>query len=158
MGVISQPLLRTRLVHYFRNGHRSHLPQSPSFSTVSQEPVAQKPRRAGGGYVGLVALTAAVAVVGGAFYTVTKTQLPNANSVSQPPVPPTAAYTDHTPLASSPPTLSAHDELLNRRGNLLNELAALRKQKRDKLVDLKKKEIKEEIRIIESGLAELHRS
>ncbi len=124
----------------------------------SQEPVAQKPRRAGGGYVGLVALTAAVAVVGGAFYTVTKTRLPNANSVSQPPVPPTAAYTDHTPLASSSPTLSAHDELLNRHGDLLNELAALRKQKRDKLVDLKKKEIKEEIHIIESGLAKLHRS
>jgi hypothetical protein len=105
-----------------------------------------------------VALTAAVAVVGGAFYTVTKTRLPNANSVSQPPVPPTAAYTDHTPVASSSPTLSAHDELLNRHRDLLNELAALRKQKRDKLVDLKKKEIKEEIRIIESGLAELHRS
>ncbi len=38
---------------------------------------------------------------------------------------------------------------------MLKELAVLRTKKRDKLVDMKKKEIKEEIRIIESGLAKL---
>ncbi|CAK9875019.1 unnamed protein product [Sphagnum jensenii] len=160
MGVIRQPLLRNLWVHYFRqyNGLQSHLqPQSSSFSTVPQGSGVQK-TKGGGGYVGLVAVTAAVAIVGGSYYTMTRTQLPTTNpSVSPQPVPSTATtYTDHNaPATSPPPTLSAHDELLNRRGELLKELAVLRTKKRDKLVDLKKKEIKEEIHIIESGLAKL---
>ena len=93
---------------------------------------------------------AAVSIVGGSYYAMTREPQPN-------PLPPVTVQDlpPPAPVPFAPPAVSARDELLHRMESLKSELEALRKQKRDKLIDMKKKAIKEDIHAIQSRLASL---
>jgi hypothetical protein len=108
-----------------------------------------------GGYAGIVAVLAGVSIVGGSYYAMRlqpqPRPLPPATAQNLPPPAPAPAVQPPSPFA--PPAVSARDELVQRMESLKSELEALRKQKRDKLVDMKKKAIKEDIQTIKSALA-----
>ncbi|BBM99895.1 hypothetical protein MPTK1_1g24700 [Marchantia polymorpha subsp. ruderalis] len=82
---------------------------------------------------------------------------------TNPPVVPAAATAaspalDADPPAPKPKSLSPREELDQRVSILKDELTALRKQKRSKLVDMKKRSIKDEIRMIETGIAKIEKA
>lgn len=61
-------------------------------------------------------------------------------------------------VPSESKTLSAKDELLQRKENLEKELSYLRSQRRDISIDTKKKDIKDEIKLIKQGITELEKN
>jgi len=107
--------------------------------------------------VGAPAVLAGVSIVGGSYYAMTREPQPRVlPPVTVQSLPPTApAPTPPIPSPFAPPAISARDELLQRVEGLKSELEALRKQKRDKLIDMKKKAIKDEIHTIQTGVAAL---
>lgn len=135
---------------------------SRSASTVAQDAGLQKPKSGGGGLAGVVAVFAGVSIVGGSYYAMTREPQPRplppmtVQSSPSPAPAPAPAVQAASPFA--PPAVSARDELVQRLQALKSELEQLRKQKRDKLIDVKKKAIKEEIQTIQSGLATLDKS
>lgn len=113
-------------------------------------------RKGRGGAAGVAAVLVAASVVGGTYYAMTMEPQPRPT----PPVVPMQSMpkpSAPTEIVSpfAPPKVSARDELTQRLDALRTELETLRKQKQDKLVDMKKKAIKEEIHTIQSGLASL---
>lgn len=126
----------------------------------AQDAGMQKPKSGGGGLAGVVAVLAGVTIVGGSYYAMTREPqprpLPPMTVQSLPSPAPAPAVQTASPFA--PPAVSARDELVQRLQALKSELEQLRKQKRDKLIDVKKKAIKEEIQTIQSGLATLDKS
>ncbi|KAG0630588.1 hypothetical protein M758_1G190200 [Ceratodon purpureus] len=126
-----------------------------SVSTVAQDAGVQKTGR--GGAVGLVAVLGGVAIVGGSYYAMTlqpqPRPLPPATVQNLPPAVPAPVPAAQPPSPFAPPAVSARDELVQRMESLKSELELLRKQKRDKLIDMKKKAIKEDIQTIKSALA-----
>lgn len=122
----------------------------------AQDAVVKKKGR--GGLIGASAVLAAASIVGGSYYAMTREPQPRPlPPVSVESVPPAANPSPSVPTPSpfAPPAVSARDELLQRVEVLKSDLESLRKQKRDKLIDMKKKAIKEEIHTIQSGLAAL---
>jgi hypothetical protein len=101
---------------------------------------------------GFSSVVAEASIVGLSYYAMTWETEPN-------PLPPATvqALPSPAPVSASyaPPAVSAREELLQRMESLKSELEALRKQKRDQLVDMKKKAIKEDIQTIHSSLAAL---
>ena len=101
---------------------------------------------------GFSSVVAGASIVGLSYYAMTWETQPN-------PLPPVTvqALPSPVPVSAShgPPAVSAREELLQRLESLKSELEALRKQKRDQLVDMKKKAIKEDIQTIQSSLAAL---
>ncbi|KAL3685668.1 hypothetical protein R1sor_003690 [Riccia sorocarpa] len=69
-------------------------------------------------------------------------------------VPPAAAVVE----PPKPRVLSPREELDQRVATLKAELAELRKQKRNKLVNMKKRSIKDEIKMIENGIKKLEKA
>lgn len=125
---------------------------------LSQAEDAGVQKKGRAGLVGATAVLAAVTIVGGSYYAMTREPQPRPlPPVTVEDLPPAAAPAPapRTPSPLAPPATSARDGLLQRVEALKSELEALRKQKRDKLVDMKKKAIKEEIHTIQSGLAAL---
>lgn len=122
---------------------------------MSQAQDAGVKKKGRGGLVGATAVLAGVSIVGGSYYAMTREPqprvLPPVSTVQNSP----PAATAPAPSPFAPPAISARDELLARVESLKSELDALRKQKRDKLIDMKKKAIKEEIHTIQTGLAAL---
>ncbi|KAG6553554.1 hypothetical protein Mapa_004467 [Marchantia paleacea] len=127
-------------------------------------PVAVRNSR-GGGVLWVVAIGAATGIGVWAY-----PQLVTAPPATHPaplPSPPTnppvvpAAATAAAHVADPPPkpkALSPREELDQRVSSLKDELTALRKQKRSKLVDMKKRSIKDEIRMIETGIAKIEKA
>ncbi len=110
-----------------------------------------------GGWARAGSVLAAVSIVGGSYYAMTRepqpSPLPPVTVIDLPPPAPVPAI--QPPSSFAPPAVTARDELLQRMEALESELEALRKQKRDQLIDMKKKAIKEEIQTIQSRLASL---
>ena len=121
----------------------------------AQDAPVQKSGR--GGIAGIVAVLAGVGIVGGSYYAMTMVPQPRPlppDRVQNLPSPAPAPVVQ-PPSTFAPPAVSARDELVQRMEFLNSELETLRKQKRDKLIDMRKKAIKEEIQTIQSGLASL---
>jgi len=132
---------------------------SRSLTTVAQDAQDAGVQKKGrGGLIGATAVLAGASIVGGSYYAMTREPkprvLPPVTVQSLPP----AAPAPPVPTPFTPPAISARDELLQRVESLKSELEDLRKQKRDKLVDMKKKAIKDEIHTIHTGLAALDKN
>lgn len=113
-----------------------------------------------GGLIGATAVLAGASIVGGSYYAMTREPQPRVLPPVKPPVNPLPAASAPGPALPvpsplAPPAVSARDELLQRVESLKAELQELRKQKRDKLVDMQKKAIKDEIHTIQTGVAAL---
>eukprot|EP00897_Mesotaenium_endlicherianum_P002856 jgi/Mesen1/2599/ME000166S01723 len=169
---MAMSLLRTSVKHH-RHVVARILPCA-SFSTqqvpptilvqevpVGTTPSAPKPSGGGAGTL-LVGAGLIAALGGGYYYYVTQVE-----PASHPPVPQSPPVV--TPLPSPVPAdmlekvivetpatsaVSPRDELLARQSYLKTDLEELRKQKRDQVIDMKKKAIKDDLKEIEKRLKE----
>ncbi|KAL2653680.1 hypothetical protein R1flu_021808 [Riccia fluitans] len=84
--------------------------------------------------------------------------LPTKSPVASPADVPAPAHAAAVVEPPKPKVLSPREELDQRVATLKEELGELRKQKRSKLVDMKKRSIKDEIKMIENGIKKLEKA
>jgi ribosomal protein L29 len=129
-------------------------PPTKTPEAAAAEVAAKRTNRAVYWFIGV----AAAAVMGTLFYPQLVTLPANRTPGNPAPLPPVIPPANVDLPPSPKPSLSAREELVQRVDNLKGELAELRKQKRSQLVDMKKRGIKDEIIMIETGLKKLDKA